>query len=108
MFAVDLANRLGFVHVNEMLEVMSPTEFDERYAHGTIEPEGRRNAVIIQAEIIAAVKLLAGILTNTEPKAAEVVPDDLMPKFKSEVKKKRKPKTSLKAGFAQVKQMMGF
>jgi len=108
MFAIALADRLGYVHVDEMLRAMTPREFDERFACEIIEPVGRRNAVIIQAEIVAAVTILARILTASKAEGSIVVPDDLMPKFKSEVKPKQKKQQNLQAGFAQVKQMLRF
>jgi len=110
MFAIELANRLGFVHVDEMLQEMSPEEFDERYAAETIEPLGRRNTVILQAEMIAAVKIIARLLTSGDVGDTEITPDDLMPRFKSEMKtvKKRTKKKNLQEGFNQVKRMLGF
>ena len=112
MFAIELADRLGFVHVDEMLAMMTPREFDERYAMELIEPRGRRNTAILQAEIIASVQMLVAVLTATKlDKKSIVSPDDLMPRFKTRrsvptVTKERASR--LAEGFEQVKRGLGF
>lgn len=53
-FAVKLADRLGYLHVDDMLERMSPEEFDERWAADNLDLEAWEIGAMIAAQVANA------------------------------------------------------
>ena len=77
---MELANKLGFVHVDEMLDQMSPEEFMERLAYYRISGEGQARRLI--AAVMAKIEFEVSryIVAKTGGgKIPPIDPEDFLP-----------------------------
>lgn len=88
-----MANRLGFTHVDELLEELSPEEFTERFAHYLLSGEGeeRLNLAVVIAELRNLGTRIAAALAGRDPPASHYAkPEDFLAKIYRPLTAKRK------------------
>jgi hypothetical protein len=82
-FAIRLANQLGYLDPDAMLDQMSPEQFDERIAHEIVEPWGEPWKVggTIAATIVNAIAQYIAVRAGQNlPPTALADPDDFVPR----------------------------
>ena len=92
-----MANRLGFTHVDDLLDELTPEEFNERFAHYLLTGEGneRFNFAALLAELRnLGTRIVAAEAHANVPPSAYNRPEDFLP----EIFRPRKPKVKQPAG----------
>lgn len=88
-----MANRLGFTHVDELLDELSPEEFAERFAHYLLSGEGEERlslAVVISELRNLGTRLCAALAGRNPPESHYAKPEDFMAKLYRPLRPKAK------------------
>lgn len=89
-----MANRLGFAHVDDLLDELSPEEFNERFAHYLLSGEGldRINFATLLAEFRnLGTRIVAATTGANPPASAYEIPDKFLAAIFRPPRAKAKP-----------------